>query len=87
VVEGLSHAITEARRTGRLKGINVGVDFMITHLVFIIDVLVFKNGTLSESRAIQEIMCLIKKLRGWRLMWKNWYYVLMVWMIRQEWSF
>jgi hypothetical protein len=80
VEESLSHAITEAKKTRRLRRIKVGAEFMLTHFLFVEDVFFIMNGTLFEGRSIQEIMFLYNKktLQGQWLSWA-WCYVLMVW--------
>lgn len=64
VAEGLSHVISEAKRIERIKSIKIGEEFLLTHLLFIDDVLLFTNGSLAEGRALQEILNLYKKATG-----------------------
>eukprot|EP01018_Ginkgo_biloba_P027299 Gb_05586 [translate_table: standard] len=58
IVEGLSHTILEARRTGRLRGIKVGQDLYLTHLLFMDNVLCFTNSSLSKGKVLKEVLSL-----------------------------
>lgn len=49
-VEGLSLMIKAAKRQGDLKGIEVGLNIWVTHLLFVDDILLFFYGSQDDCR-------------------------------------
>jgi hypothetical protein len=56
IVEGLSMLIKDARRRGILKGIKKIESVVVTHLLFVLDIIIFYQGTTMELRSIKEIL-------------------------------
>jgi hypothetical protein len=56
VVEGLSKAIDSVVREGNFQGIIFALGFMITHLLFVDDVLVFYNGQVGDAKILAGIL-------------------------------
>ena len=56
VVEGLNKAIIKTKNLGTLKGIRMGRDLIITHLLFVIDILFLCNGIKRDAYKLKEIM-------------------------------
>lgn len=48
LMEGLSNLIKEDHRRGRLKGIKITDGCILTHLLFVDDILVFINGSIGH---------------------------------------
>jgi len=55
IMEGLSLLIVEERRVGRLQGIKITNDCILTHLLFVNDVLIFLNGD-GDSSAFLSLL-------------------------------
>lgn len=64
VAEGLSQLILEARRAGVVKGLEVVVNMLISHLLFVDDILLFTNGSLNEIKELKNILDLFMKATG-----------------------
>ncbi|KAH9320259.1 hypothetical protein KI387_022028, partial [Taxus chinensis] len=64
VAERLSRAIQEVKRTRDIKGIKVGGEEYLTHILFVHDVLLFTNGFLVEGQKLQETRKLYCKAMG-----------------------
>lgn len=56
--------IHEAKRQGNLRGIKVVVNLWVTHLLFVDDILLFRNGILEDFRCLKEILDLFLKETG-----------------------
>ena len=56
VIEGLSLLIVDARDNGLIKGIKISSTFVLTHLLFVDDVILLGSGTLSEWMAFKVIL-------------------------------
>ena len=56
VLEGLNKPIIKTKNLGTLKGIRMGRDLIITHLLFVVDILFFCNGTKRDAYKLKEIM-------------------------------
>eukprot|EP00253_Pinus_taeda_P015318 PITA_15318 len=67
VAEGLSRLIHRARRTNKLKGIEVAINLYITHLLFVDDILIFSNGSHEELKEYKNIIDLFMKATGMQL--------------------
>lgn len=62
--EGLSRLISNAKRSGLVKGLEVAVNLFITHLLFVDDILLFTNGSLIEIKELKRILDLFLKATG-----------------------
>lgn len=62
--EGLSRLISQAKRSGLVKGLEVAVNCFITHLLFVDDILLFTNGNLNELIELKIILDLFLKATG-----------------------
>ena len=52
IMEGLSRCIIDERDRGRLKGIRIAEDCILTHLLFVDDIFLFLNGSLGDSTVV-----------------------------------
>lgn len=57
-MEGLGWIIMEEHRRGRIIGIKIIDDCMLTHLIFVDDVLIFLNGSVGDITSIRDIFSL-----------------------------
>ena len=64
IAEGLSRCLLHERESGRLKGIKMGENISITHLLFVDDVLLFGDGSLRDAQAIHQALYLYCKATG-----------------------
>eukprot|EP00253_Pinus_taeda_P004333 PITA_04333 len=67
VVEGLSRLIHKARRTDKIKGIEVAINLYISHLLFVDDILIFSNGSYNELKEYKNIFDLFMKATGMQI--------------------
>eukprot|EP00253_Pinus_taeda_P002811 PITA_02811 len=67
VAEGLSRLIHKARRTKKVKGIEVAINLFITHLLFVDDILIFTNGSPDELKELKCIFDLFLKATGMQI--------------------
>ena len=56
LMEGLSRWIIEEISRGRLKAIKLLASCVLTHLLFVDDIILFLNGTLSDTSVIRAIL-------------------------------
>ena len=56
VIEGLSLLIADVWDNGLIKGIKISPTFVLTHLLFVDDVILLGSGTLSEWMAFEVIL-------------------------------
>jgi len=56
VMEGLNRLITQEKREGRIKGIKVVVNLVISHMLFVDDVLILGDGSLAEWNSFINII-------------------------------
>ena len=56
VIEGLSLLIEDAKRNGKIKGINISSRLLLTHLLFVDDVILFGMGSFEEWMAFKFIL-------------------------------
>lgn len=56
VIEGMSQMICVVKRDGKLKGIKLSPRVIITHLLFMDDVVFLGRGTIEEWRIFAEII-------------------------------
>lgn len=61
VAEGLNQLLLKAKREGSIKGLEVVINLFITHLLFLDNILLFFNGSLTEFKKIKEILELFMK--------------------------
>ena len=61
VVEGLSQALKNAKYLGMIRGIQISHHLLITHLLFVDDVLIFFLGSLRDVQSLSDIMLLFSK--------------------------
>lgn len=64
VTEGLSGAIKEVKAQGHFKGIQIAQNLLISHLLFVDEVLIFCSGFRGDSRALRDILDLFSKATG-----------------------
>lgn len=64
VMEGLNRLIAAKHRRGRIKGIKITENCSLTHLLFVDDVLIFLNGSLADTSALQSVFDLFQKATG-----------------------
>eukprot|EP00253_Pinus_taeda_P010347 PITA_10347 len=64
VAEGLSRLIHSARRSNKIKGIEVAINLYISHLLFVDDILIFSNGSHNELKEFKDIFDLFMKANG-----------------------
>jgi hypothetical protein len=64
VIEGLSILIKNAKRDGKLSGIKLCSGNFITHLLFVDDILIFGNGSVSEWHEFSAIFKLFCEATG-----------------------
>ena len=64
VAEELSRSLTEAKRLGSLKGIQVSHHMFITHLLFVDGILIFSNGSQSTVIKLNLILETFSKPTG-----------------------
>lgn len=62
--DGISRLIHEAKSQGLLKGIEVAPNFLVTHLLFVDDIILFSNGSLDDCRMLKRILDLFLKVTG-----------------------
>eukprot|EP00253_Pinus_taeda_P010579 PITA_10579 len=62
--EGLSKLISNAKRSGLVKGLEVAVNFFISHLLFVDDILLFTNGSQNEIKELKSILDMFLKVTG-----------------------
>lgn len=64
VMEGLSRLIESTKREGRLKGLKMNYLYHLTHLLFVVDVLIFLDGSIQDSATFHDILTLFVKATG-----------------------
>eukprot|EP00253_Pinus_taeda_P011344 PITA_11344 len=64
VAEGLSRLIHNARRSNKIKGIEVAINLYISHPLFVDDILIFSNGSYNELKELKDIFDLFMKATG-----------------------
>eukprot|EP00253_Pinus_taeda_P030159 PITA_30159 len=72
VAEGLSRLIHKARRTEKVKGIEVAINLFITHLLFVDDILIFSNGSPDELKELKSIFDIFLKATGMQINSEDW---------------
>lgn len=55
-MEGLSRLIFEEQRLGRIQGIKITNNCILTHLLFVYDVLLFLNGGIGDLTKLHYVM-------------------------------
>jgi hypothetical protein len=61
VVEGLGKSVISLRDPRRLRGIKIGRNCILTHLIFEDDVLLFGNGYCNDSLRLKEVLDMYMK--------------------------
>lgn len=56
--------LSESKRKGHLKGATVANDLVITHLLFVDDILFFYNGTKRDLESVKLALSLFEKVTG-----------------------
>lgn len=64
IMEGLSRLIGAEHRRGRITGIKIMENCSLTHLLFVDDVLIFLNGSMVDTSALQNVFDLFQKATG-----------------------
>eukprot|EP00253_Pinus_taeda_P030204 PITA_30204 len=67
IMEGLSRLLASARDRQQIMGIKIAEDFFLTHLLFVDDVLIFLNGSIGDSTALQHAMHLFQMATGMKI--------------------
>ena len=55
-MEGLRRCIIDERDHGIFKGIHISANYVLTHLLFVDDIILFLNGTLGDSTVVKSIL-------------------------------
>jgi len=55
IMEGLSRLIRAEHRRGRITGIKIMENFSFIHLLFVDDVVIFLNGSMADTSALQNV--------------------------------
>ena len=63
-MEGLSRCLIDERERGRLKDIKISENFILTHLLFVDDIIIFLNGSLGDITIVNSILQLFCKAIG-----------------------
>jgi hypothetical protein len=66
VVECLSRIIHNERLAAKIKGIKISINFSLTHLLFVDDILIFCEGNISYISTLKEILntfCLATRMK------------------------
>eukprot|EP00253_Pinus_taeda_P021333 PITA_21333 len=64
IMEGLSRLIGAEHRRGRITRIKIMENCSLTHLLFVDDVLIFLNGSMADTCALQNVFDLFQKASG-----------------------
>jgi len=64
IMEGLSRLVREEFRRGRLQGIKITEGCMLTHLIFVDDVLLFLNGSIGDLTIMKKTFALFQSTTG-----------------------
>lgn len=64
VAEGLSMLIKDARQRGVVKGLKISDSVVISHLLFVDDIMIFGHGSLRDIRSLKEIVHIYHKATG-----------------------
>ena len=56
IMEGLSKCIIDERDRGRLKGIHISANVVLTNLIFVDDIILFLNGKPGDSTVVRYIL-------------------------------
>jgi len=56
IVEGLSRALSQVWRSRKFQGVVISNRIVITHLLFVDDILLFRVGTMRKTRYVKEIL-------------------------------
>eukprot|EP00253_Pinus_taeda_P008270 PITA_08270 len=67
IMEGLSGFLASTRERQQIMGIKIAEDFYLTHLLFVDDVLIFLNGSIGDSTALQHAMHLFQMATGMKI--------------------
>eukprot|EP00253_Pinus_taeda_P014847 PITA_14847 len=76
VAEDLSRLIMEAKRTGLIKGLEVAVNLFISHPLFVDDIFLFTNGSLSEVKELKIILDLFMKATGMQINFRKSHFIM-----------
>lgn len=63
-MEGLSRLIIKEKTHGRIKGIKIADNVILSHLLFVGDVFIFLNESFSDSTSFNVILNLFCKATG-----------------------
>jgi hypothetical protein len=64
VVEGLSRALVDENVRGLFHGIPITCTSVLTHLLFVDDVLIFCNGQRDDVETLSYVLSLFRKSTG-----------------------
>lgn len=64
IMEGLSRLILEEHKMGRLQGVKITDKCILTHLLFVDDVLIFLNGSIGDLTDLQNVMAIFQTTTG-----------------------
>lgn len=56
IMDGLSKLMHKAIMWGTLKGIHIGGNTLLSHILFVDDVLIFLDGSLSDVNEFKDIL-------------------------------
>jgi len=54
IVEGMSKALIQTKISGSFKGIKIGSNIFISHLLFVDDILFFCDGTMRDVSILKS---------------------------------
>jgi len=64
VMEGLSRLLDSEKRAGRLRGLEITNPFLLNHLLFVDDILIFLNGDIQDIITLRESLKLFSAATG-----------------------
>jgi len=64
IMGGLSRLAKEEFRRGGLKGIKISYDCILTHLLFVDNVLLFLNGSIGDLKNMRNTIALFQTTTG-----------------------
>lgn len=67
VAEGLSRALMYAKRSGSFRGIKIGGSLYLSHLLFVDDLILFCDGSRSNTEKLKDILDLYSIATGMKI--------------------
>ena len=79
VVEGLGRALLYAKYCGNYHGLYFGNDIVLTHVLFVDDVVIINDGSKQSLSTLYEILMIFCKASGMKINDENLLYFFLVW--------